>query len=118
MVTESERRAIALYPELRRLLEIRELGWVFQLTPDDGLMAVKGLYLHKTGLVYWADMLHIRGQTDAAAMRLNPDRHVVWQVTGTMVDTIDGLSQLPPPQSPFAPRLVLGKVGTLWVPNS
>jgi hypothetical protein len=42
----------------------------------------------------------------------------VWQITGTMIDTIDGLSQLPPPQSPFEPRLVLGTVGKLWVPNT
>jgi hypothetical protein len=74
--------------------------------------------MHKVGMVYWADMLQIRGSTDAAAVRLNPDRLPVWQSTGTMVDIIDGLIQLPHPTSPFAPRLILAKTPALWVPSS
>jgi hypothetical protein len=118
MMTESDRRAVALYPELRKIVDIRGIGWVFQLaTDDDGeITAVKGMFLHRVGMAYWADMLQIRDSADAAAVRLNPDRLPVWQVTGTMVDAIDGLAQLPPPASPSAPRLVIGGVG-LWVPN-
>jgi hypothetical protein len=118
MMTESDRRAVALYPELQRLIDIRELGWVFRVEPTADLLVVKGLYLHKAGMVYWADMLEIRALTDAAAVRLNPDRDVVWNVTGTLVDIVDGLIQLPHPSSPFAPRSVLSKVNTLWVPSS
>jgi hypothetical protein len=120
MITESDRRAVALYPALQRLVDIRGIGWVFQLVTDDdgGVTAVKGFFMHKVGMVYWADMLQIRNVTDAAAVRLNPERQVVWQATGTMVDIIDGLIQLPHPTSPFAPRLVLGKKPALWVPNN
>jgi hypothetical protein len=119
-MTESDRRAVALYPELRKIVDIRGIGWTFQLvTGDDGgITAVKGMFLHRVGLVYWADLLQIRDSTDAAAVRLNPDRLPVWQVTGTMVDAIDGLVQLPHPASPFAPRLILGTTAALWVPNS
>jgi hypothetical protein len=118
VMTESDRRAVALYPELQRLIDIRELGWVFRVEPAGQLIVVKGLYLHTVGMVYWADMLEIRALTDAAAVRLNPDREVVWNVTGSLVDIIDGLCQLPHPSSPGAPRLVLGRVDRLWVPSS
>jgi hypothetical protein len=118
MMTESDRRAVALYPELQKLIDIRELGWVFRVEPAEDLIVVKGMYLHKVGMVHWADMLEIRALTDAVTVRLNPDRDVVWNVTGTLVDIVDGLIQLPHPSSPFAPRLILSKVSTLWVPSS
>jgi hypothetical protein len=117
-MTDSDRKAVALYPELQRLIDIRELGWVFRVEPSEDLLAVKGLYLHRVGMVHWADMLEIRNLTDAAAVRLNPGRALVWKVTGTLVDIVDGLMQLPHPSSPFAPRLVLNKLNTLWVPSS
>jgi hypothetical protein len=119
MMTESERRAIGLYPELQRLLDIRGMGWTFQLVTDEAGMvtAVKGLFMYRVGLVHWADMLQIHNSADTAGVRLNPDRQPVWQMTGTMIDLIDGLIQLPHPSSPFAPRLVLGKLASLWVPS-
>jgi len=117
MSTDSDRRAVALYPELQSLIDIRELGWVFRVKPAEDLIVVKGMYLHKVGMVYWADMLEIRALTDAVAVRLNPDRDVVWNVTGTLVDIVNGLIQLPHPSSPLAPRLVLSRVSTLWIPS-
>jgi hypothetical protein len=114
MTTESDRTAVALYPELQGLIDIRELGWVFRLELPGNAIVVKGLYLHRDGMVHWADMLQIRDRTDCAAVRLNPHRELVWRLTGTLVDIVNGLTELPPPLSPLAPRLVLGTVNTPW----
>jgi hypothetical protein len=117
MSTDAEQKAMAAYPELQRLIDIRNAGWIFQVASTEGTVSVKGLYIWNPAGISWADMIQIRDLTDAAAVRLNPNRQLVWQYEGDMVGAIDGLLQLPQPDDPFAPRLVIGKVGKLWVPS-
>lgn len=54
------------------------------------------------------DTLAIRGETDALAERTNPAGEPVWRRDGTLIDVIDELRELPPPDAATAPRLVIG----------
>jgi hypothetical protein len=65
------------------------------------------------------DTLAIRGETDALAERTNPAGEPIWRREGTLADAIDALRELPPPDAPYAPRLVLPGPATrdLWLPR-
>jgi hypothetical protein len=65
---------------------------------------------------FTGDVLTIRSETDAAALRLNPDGGQVWARTGTTREVVDALLDLPDPGRPGAPTLVLPNPadGLLW----
>ncbi|GAB3489116.1 hypothetical protein [Amycolatopsis cihanbeyliensis] len=110
-------QALAAYPELRRLMELRDAGWMFlpHTDPDGELVEVRGVRAWPgTGS---ADALLVRYVTDAAALRSSADG-VVWQREGGLVEVVDGLLTLPAPGTPGAPRLVRGSApGKLWLPR-
>jgi hypothetical protein len=50
-------------------------------------------------------------------VRTDPDGGLLWECEGTLSDVADGLIGLPPPGSPYAPRLVIGSAPRdLWLP--
>ncbi|SER92213.1 hypothetical protein [Actinokineospora terrae] len=106
--------AVAAYPELQHLIDVRDAGWVFSPTlDDDGVTQIYG-FRHWPG--GWIDLLVIHHSTNTAAARATHDGGLVWNRTGTLVDVIDQLVDLPDPHDPLAPRLVIGRVPTLWTP--
>ena len=102
----AEADALAAYPVLRRLIDLREARWVFlpRLDADCELIEVRGVRT-------WpgsgsADALMVRFVTDAAGLRCDDAGGVVWQREGTLGAVVDGRLTLPAPAPPGAPVLV------------
>lgn len=111
----SHGQALAEFPQLGRLLELREVGWLFlPLRGGDGeLDELRGVRLWPGG---YADALRLRYVTDAAAIRCDQAGGLLWQRTGTLADVADGLLALPAPDKPGAPSLVTTTLERLWTP--
>lgn len=108
--------AIAAFPELQRLVDLREAGWSFlPVTDDDGeLTELRGVRAWPGG---FADALRVVYTTDAAGLRVDHTGCVVWQREGGLAEVVDGLLTLPGPETVGAPRLVLGRSPSgIWVP--
>jgi hypothetical protein len=114
--TRADEAAVAAYPQLQRLIDMRAAGWRFSLVSYESVTQVKGLYVWHTTSLSWGDMFQIRNINDAAAVRLNPMKEMVWKYEGDMAGAIDALLELPHPDEPNAPRLVIGTVRGLWTP--
>jgi hypothetical protein len=107
VLTDTERAAVAAFPGLRRLIDLRDSGpWLFLPTVVDGrLVEVHAVRAWPGG---WADAIRVRHVTDAAAVRTDYEGGLLWQREGGLVDVADALLELPPPMHPNAPRLVRG----------
>lgn len=109
--------ALAAYPELQHLADLRDAGWFFMPVQDrDGeLVEVRGV--RRWSGSGSADAVMVRYTTDVAALRTDHAGGVVWQREGTLTEVVDGLLALPPPAASGAPRLVRGRSPSgLWVP--
>lgn len=105
-MTPLDRMAIAAFPTLRRLVDLRDRpGWVFMPKLEDGqCVAVQGICAWPQG---FADTLHFESVDDAAAQRIDHSGAVTWDESGTLVEVIDKvLDKLISPDDPLAPRLV------------
>jgi hypothetical protein len=120
MTVQDDAKAAALtaFPELRHLLRLDAAGWTWMPPSVDEA----GHVVEVHGLRLWlgqpdVDALRVRGPGDARALRCDPDGGLLWECEGTLGDVVDGLLHLPPPGSPYAPRLVLGSApADLWMP--
>lgn len=98
--------AFAEFPELRRLVDLRDGGWLFVPHRVDG--ELDRLDAVRTWGDGTADAIMINYITDAAALRIDPGGGLVWMRDGTLAEVIDALLTLPPPGAAGAPRFVLG----------
>ncbi|HEX7661169.1 MAG TPA: hypothetical protein VF444_16990 [Pseudonocardiaceae bacterium] len=109
-----EREALAEFPELRRLIDLKHAGWTFLPTTVDGeVTELHGIRGWPQG---WADAMRVRYLTDAAAVRCDYTGAITWRCEGTLTDVIDGLLCLPAPGDRLAPRLVIDAGPALWTP--
>jgi hypothetical protein len=114
VTTEAERCAVAAFPPLQRLIDLRDAGWAFLPSVVDGVITeVRGVRAWAGG---WADAVRIRYTTDAGGLRCDPAGGVVWNLEGGLTDVIDGLMALPRPGAPAAPVLAKGRAPQLWIP--
>lgn len=114
VITGDDLNAVAAFPELQRLIDLRGATWTWLPSTRDGdLVEIRGVLAWPGG---WADALRLRFTTDAMALRTDRTGGVVWSVEGTLVDVLDGLAALPAPFERGAPRLVTGSAPTLWTP--
>jgi hypothetical protein len=98
-----ERAAIAEFPALRRLIDLRDAGWTFFARAEDGdVVEIRGLRTWPEG---YADVIMVRDVDDAAALRGDHHGSTVWQREGSVAELVDCLITLPPPSAPTAPRL-------------
>lgn len=117
MDTEAIRAAVAAFPELERLVELRHAGW--RLTPVHGTNGeITSVLGARSWPGCWTDVIGIRYVTDAQGLRCNPAGERVWERTGSLVEVVDGLLELPVPDTGNAPSLVLGTAPTLWTPGA
>ncbi|MFL6140843.1 MAG: hypothetical protein ACJ72N_03090 [Labedaea sp.] len=116
-LTIADQAALALYPELTLLIELRHgHGWFFQPVHLHGqLELVTGTRVWPDR---WSDAVAIRDLGDATAFRCDPDGGAVWQHEGGLVDVIDRLVELPAAGEPGAPHLVIGTAPRLWTPDT
>jgi hypothetical protein len=108
--------ALAAFPELRHLLDLRDAGWHFFPRTD-----VDGELFEVRGVRTWpgsgtADAIMVRYTTDAAALRTNDDGMIVWQPEGGLAEVVEGLITLSPPGTPGIPSLIKINAGWLWTP--
>jgi hypothetical protein len=105
---------IAEFPELGRLVDLREAGWLFvpKVSGDD-LVRLDAIRTWPDGT---ADALMIRFTTDAGAFRITPAGDRVWQHDGGLAEVVDAVLALPLPGALGAPSLVLGAAPRLWTP--
>jgi hypothetical protein len=115
-LTSADLAALAVYPQLERLIELREGGgWFFRPVQVGGeLELLTGARMWPGG---WSDAVAIRDLGDARAFRCDPDGGAVWQREGGLVDVVDALFELPAPGEPGAPRLVKAPAPELWIPR-
>lgn len=115
-LTTADRAALSVYPQLRRLVDLREGGgWFFQPVRVQGtLELLAGARMWPDG---WSEALAICGLGDARAFRCDPHSGIVWQREGSLIEVIDGLLELPAPDQPGAPRLVKATAPQLWTPT-
>ena len=107
---------ITVYPELQRLIELKQCGWVFRPVHVDGELTLLAGW--RAWLVDgWSDAIAIHDRDSARAYRCDGEGGTVWQEEDTLLRVIDKLLELPRPDAPDAPRLVIGKRQTLWVPG-
>ena len=116
MSVDTQEAALAAYPQLQRIIAMRAAGWRFSLVSHEGIIQVKGIYVWHTTSLPWGDMFQIRNIDDAAAVRLNAMKEMVWKYEGDMTGAIDALLELPHPDQQNAPRLVIGTLRGLWTP--
>ncbi len=108
----SEADAIRAYPELAQLYEFRDAGWRF-LPIADGDGQLDGF----VGTRHWpghTDALWIYDRTDTLAVRLLADAPgarggLIWQRSGSLADTAAAVLELPAPDQPNAPALILAR---------
>jgi len=113
-VNGNDRAAVAAFPELQRLIDLRDAPWTWLPGIRDGdLVEVHGVRAWPGG---WADAIRIRYTTDATALRIDSTGGVVWSLEGTLAEVTDGLTDLPDPNELGAPRLVKGTAPNLWTP--
>ncbi|MFD9734890.1 hypothetical protein [Umezawaea sp. NPDC059074] len=96
--------AVAAFPEIAMLLVLRDAGWTFLPRGSDPDQ-LDGFRTWDDG---WCDAIRVRSGSDVRAVRTNPDDHLVWIRTGTLVDVVTELLVLPVPDDSTAPRLVIG----------
>jgi hypothetical protein len=115
-LTSADRAALAVYPQLGRLIELRDGGgWFFRPVQVGGaLELLTGARMWPGG---WSDAIAIRDLGDARAFRCDPEGGEVWKREGGLVDVIDALFELPAPDEPAAPRLVKATAPELWIPG-
>jgi hypothetical protein len=114
-LTAGDLAALAMYPQLARVVELRDGGgWFFRPVSIDGeLELLTGARMWPGG---WSDAIAIRNLGDARVFRCDPAGGEVWKREGGLADVIDGLMDLPAPDQPNAPRLVKARVPALWTP--
>lgn len=121
-MTDAVEQALALYPQLQRVVDLRNDGWLFRLVGNGGVAvtSVMGMYRWVTDDGIWADFIAISGENECVAMRLTPNREPVWAMDSTLNDVVDALLDQPHPDSASAPRRVLGErvpdLAGLWTP--
>lgn len=99
--------ALVEFPDLQRLIDLRDVGWIFLPTiVDDQVVEVHAVRTWSEG---WADALRVRYTTDARGVRTDYSGGITWQQDGTLGEIIDELIALPAPNERLAPRLVVGR---------
>ncbi|MFI6098161.1 hypothetical protein ACIA8G_21585 [Lentzea sp. NPDC051213] len=99
--------ALVEFPDLQRLIDLRDVGWIFLPTiVDDQVVEVHAVRTWPEG---WADALRVRYTTDARGVRTDYSGGITWQQDGTLGEIIDELIALPAPNERLAPRLVVGR---------
>jgi hypothetical protein len=99
MTIAAERAALADFPELRHLVDLRTAGWTFIPVGEDGdVIELRGLKVWPSG---WVDALLLRDVDDAAALRCDPDGRTTWQRDGTLTGIVEALFALPAMNASF-----------------
>jgi hypothetical protein len=89
-------------------------AWCFKTIERDGQIEL--LECSRARHDGWSDAMAIRDVGDARAYRCNATGDIVWTREGSLVEVIDALMNLPAPDAPGAPRLVIGPGPSLWKP--
>ncbi|WP_297538039.1 hypothetical protein [Amycolatopsis sp.] len=112
MTPQEHSAALAEFPELLRLIDLHDAGWMFLPTLDSEGQVVE-MHGVRTWPEGWADALRVRYTTDARGLRTDHTGGITWQRDGTLNEIVDGLITLPAPSDRLAPRLVVAQTSML-----
>lgn len=98
-LTEVQRQMIAEFPEIKKVLPLRDCGFQFWFI----VQVLVGVREWPGG---WMDHFHLRTDTDCWAARATHDDELVWERSGGLAEVVDALFELPAPGQPHAPKLV------------
>lgn len=117
--------AVRAFPELARLVKLREAGWraLWPRTEDRVSVLLGGVPQRVEAVrdwgAGWRDAISIRDRGDVLGIRcfvgVQPPE-LVWERTGSLTELIDALLGLPAPGERLAPPLVIGSAPALWLP--
>jgi hypothetical protein len=106
--------ALAEFPALQRLIDLRDAGWIFLPTLDDNGTVIE-VHSVRTWPGGWADALRVRYTTDARGLRTDHTGGITWQQDGTLDEIVDELISLPAPSDRNAPHLVIAQTPILRI---
>lgn len=106
-VNEEVAAALAAVPWLADLDALLQRGtWAKHIKTTEGEPStIEGLVYSRCWPDWSSDALLIRSETDASALRLNPDGYQVWARTGGARELINAL------------RLARGQAALTWLPT-
>lgn len=111
-------QAIRLYPELRELVTVKRIGWIFRPVGDRDAEELEGIVGSYTRPKY-TDALWIYDRSTVIGVRvLQPEYGggCVWRKdSGDLPEVVHELLALPEPDDRLAPKLVKFP-GQLWTP--
>jgi hypothetical protein len=116
LITEAD--ALRRFPDLQKLVDIRQAGWQFLQLSVDGEPALVGRY----NWSFHIDALWIFDRNRCVAIRMIDDQPgatggTVWQYEGSLIDAVDELLTLPEPSNASAPQLIKpSSTSLLWHP--
>lgn len=115
MTTITQEDALRLFPELRELITIKRIGWVFRPVGNREAQDLQGIVGSYTRQRY-TDALWIYNRTTVIGVRvLQPDYGggCVWRKdSGDLPEVIHELLELPEPDDRLAPKLVKPRLWT------
>jgi hypothetical protein len=114
MTPQEHVAALAEFPALQRLIDLRDAGWIFLPTLDAGGTVIE-VHSVRTWPGGWADALRVRYTTDARGLRTDHTGGITWQRDGTLDEIVDELITLPSPSGRHAPRLVIAQTSMLRI---
>lgn len=113
-----DRAAVAAFPELKRLIDLRvstEWTWSVYRDPNGEVWLVAGARVHVDGS---RDEIGVRSESAVRVVRFNPLNEAVVMREGSLGEMVDLLRGLPSPLHPKTPSgVVSGALPRLWVPS-
>lgn len=108
--------ALAECPQLAGVVRLRDAGWKPMATAyaEDGERdALRLYYLWDDGTM---DLLIVRSDTQAIAVRLipGPPPARIWDRIGGLEEVAAAVLELPEPSARHAPKLVIGRADPAW----
>jgi hypothetical protein len=119
-LSEPVRQIVDDFPEVRYVVALRDRGWRFVgIGPDEVAQVLIGT---RTWWGGWTDHFYLRSDTECWAARTDHANGLVWKQSGGLVEVASALLDLPAPDQPGAPTLLLARDPSLrspgrWLPG-
>jgi hypothetical protein len=114
-LSEPAWQIVDAFPEVRYVVALRDRGWQFVGIGDDDIAQV--LIGTRSWPGGWTDHFYLGSETDCWAARTTHDNGLVWKQSGGLVEVASALLDLPAPDQPGAPTLILTRDPSLQAPG-
>lgn len=108
--------AVRAFPQLARLVEIKQAGWAFRPFADENGTLIGLVGWHSQGDTTDALWVFSHDHCRAARLILGHGGGITWEYGGELGTCVDELIALPQPGERTVPRLVRSCAPELWTP--